>query len=164
VATLWPAAIAGALLALAVGAAVRRVPRILARPAAVAGVLLVAVLAALPAQGYVKRAAAMEAAPLVAVPRFFSSAKAPGPTTPVLYSTTPDARVAGDRLLRPQRLLRGDLPCPAYRRGWSVLTNSSGALNGVRELKLPLGPLERCRYPDRPVTGVPGQALVYPPR
>jgi len=164
VATLWPAAIAGALLALAVGAAVRRVPRTAARPAAVAGLLLLAVLAALPAQGYVERAAVMDEAPLAAVPRFFESARAPGPTTPVLYSTTPDARVAGDRLRRPQRLLRGDLPCPAYRRGWAVLTNSSGALNAVRELQLPLGPLERCRYPDRPVTGVPGQALVYPPR
>ena len=164
VGTLWPAAIMGGGLALAMGAAVRRVPRTLARPAAVAGVLLVALLAALPARGYVKRAAAMDAAPLVAVPRFFSSAKAPGPTTPVLYSTTPDARVAGDRLRRPQRLLEDDLPCAAYRRGWLVLTNSSGALNGVRELKLPLGPLERCRYPDPAVAGVPGQALVYRPR
>lgn len=117
----------------------------------------------LPAEGYLERHARIAQAPFVEVPRFFSGPSAPPQTAPVGFHPAIDARVAGDRLRRPLRLLQADLPCASYRRGWMVMMPSSAVLNAVSDLELPAGPLERCDYGDRPPVGLAQRLAIYPP-
>jgi hypothetical protein len=138
------------------------VARALALACAAAGVGLGL---SLPAAGYVERAAEPDNAPLVAVPRFFTSPAAPPESEPVFFAPIPDARVAGDGLRRPLRRLATDVPCQSLRRrGWVVLTTSSAVLNNLSDLELPPGPLERCAFADPPVVGAPAVLAIYPPR
>lgn len=166
IATLALGVALGALAALVLGGPLRRLvdrPPGLRRALAAAGALVGGLALSLPAAGYVERNARIAAAPSVEIPRFFTEPAAPPERAAVAFSPASDARVAGDRLRRPLRVVPRDAPCERYRRDWAVLTTSSSVLNTVSDLDLAPGALERCIYSDPPLVSSPSVAI-YPPR
>ncbi|MGI8749370.1 MAG: hypothetical protein ACR2J6_02270 [Thermoleophilaceae bacterium] len=164
--TLVTGAAAGAVGAVALaGLAHHRVSWIRSMAPAVlpAAIMGIGLLIAVPATGFVERTARLGVVPNYQVPRFFVSPGAPAEHTPVDFSPAPDARVAGDRLRRRLRVVSQEAPCPRFRRHWTVLFFSGSVINTATGLHLPVGPLERCRYRDRPVVQVPSKIAIYPP-
>jgi len=165
-ATLASGAAFGVLAAVGLGLAIgplARLARGAPRVGAAVAAAIIGLTLSLRADGYVERNARLQAAPLVEVARFFTGPAAPSERTPVAFSPVPDARVAGDRLRRPLRMVARDASCGLYRRHWSVLTTSSSVLNAVSDLRLTPGPLQRCVYRDAPLVRVPARIAIYPP-